>query len=228
MLAGKENAQPLTRDWFSSVIGKDHDTNLRAYLEKEHTKTLLLSLLEVVMAMLWTIVSLPPLHDLIRLLTTRWLRYYSPAAVLIRILTSITLLFYQLGFIFRIIEWNYIHPIGSNVGQSKDLLKLPVGDRRASTLLFLWVFLTITVTFFRDLVARTSSSVQETRKASMVAPPPDTSDGFAARVTDAPPRLRKRMTPAVVIDDEPLVTMERIGWSSIGTLAIVLLGKISL
>lgn len=49
-----------------------------------------------------------------------------------------------------------------------DLFQL-ARDKRSQTILLIWVILTFTVTFFRDLVGRTSSSVQETRRASIAA-----------------------------------------------------------
>ena len=164
------------------------DTNSQdaiiAFLVEEVSMRSICSLIEITAAILWSLVSLSPLHDLISLLTTRWLHYYSSPAVLIRILTSITLLFYSLGFIFRILDFGFISPFSGDrpkhmqttrqvmMGEQPqsrsdiDLFQL-ARDKRSQTLLLIWVILTFTVTFFRDLVGRTSSSVQETRRASI-------------------------------------------------------------
>lgn len=157
-----------------------------ALLVKEFSRRSICSIIEITVAILWSMVALSPLHDLISLLTTRWLHYYSSPAVLIRILTSITLLFYSLGFIFRILNFGFITPttgdrpkhLGTTrqpmIGQRPqsrldvDLFQL-ARDKRSQTILLIWVILTFTVTFFRDLVGRTSSSVQETRRASIAA-----------------------------------------------------------
>ena len=305
-----------TEPYVYGPLANDQQRALEYLLQQHHWTTVQLSLVEVVLAILWSLISLIPLHNLVTLLTARWLTYYSPAAVLIRILTCSTLLFYVLGFFFKFVDFRCTEP-GSPAPRSAGVLSSLTApsappssasstlsvlevvfsevlhrrridcletDRKPPLLLLMWIILSITVTFFRDLVVQMSSSVQETRKANMMnnnnganqdsngqdvvergssraasfstaladhrsransTSTFTTSDrnhtsrsrsrasirsraGSATKSSTARRDISKRVISAAVTERPLMISLERLGYLSLGTLSVLLLAKILL